>query len=348
MKKVLAGVVIVMLIFTGCKAQEITGGNIHIQHREFDKAIEQFKLATEKYPDKAEPYVSLSVAYFMKRNYEKSADALEQAIEKDNKEAKISIKWYENFLGTEDYEWKVFYNGAVKYSGVDDKKALKLAQKAESAEDPKFKSLSYTLHGNILINLQKTDEAIEYYKKAINTDENNVESYNSLARYYLINNESEKAIPYLKKAIQLDPKTTDNYTYLGQAYLDIEDYEKAIKMLEKASTELKDNPKILYNLALSYFKSANYESALKIGNDVLQLEEVDPFMLSKTYNLMGQIHITEKKYQEAVTILNEAIEDNPNNCEAYHLLAIAYLKLNKKVLSSEAAENWDKCLELEE
>ncbi len=347
MKKLLVVAAMIMIIFAGCKAQEITGGNIHLQHGEFDKAIAQFKLATEKYPNQAGPYVSLSAGYYERKHYVEAAEALSKALQVDEKEAKEKIKWYSNFLHLKDYGWHVFYNGAVKAMDEKPEKALEFITKAEGTEIPKYKSFSYNLHGNILNVMDKNDEALTYYEKSIEADENNIEPYLSLGRSYMIQNNNEKAAHYFEKALSIDSTVTDIYIWLGQAYLNAEEYGKAITMLEKASTILKDNPNIFYNLALSHLKKENYEKAIEIAEKALQLEEIDPVVLSKTYNLIGLAYITMEKYNEAINILEEAIEENPNNCEAYQRLSVAYYKLNNKKLSSKYGSKYDECIEQE-
>ncbi len=344
MKKLLVIAILIALILTGCKAQEITGGNIAIQNREFDKAISLFKQAAQKYPDKAEPYVSLSVPYHKKKYHKEAADALEKALQINEMETKEKVKWYENFLHTENYAWNVFYNGAVKYSDENFERALELVKRSESVETPKYKSYSYNLHGNILSMTGKVDEALTYYEKAIEADKTNIDPYLSLGRYYVIHTNPEKAVPYLEKALEIDNTVTETYIVLGQAYLDLEEYKKAIEVFKKSPPTLKENPGIQYNLALAYLKAEDYESALETGKKVIGMKDVDPVILSKAYDLIGQVYITKGKYNDAVSVLNDAVAENPNNCEAYHLMAIVYLKMKNNKLSSEYGDKWMECL----
>ena len=347
MRNLLIVAVLIVLLLSGCKAQEITGGNIHIRNREYDKAIEQFKLATLKYPNKADPYVSLSAAYFKKKEYKNAADALDKALHANKKEAEISIKWYENFLHIEEYAWSVLYNGAVIFRDEDPKRALEIVKISEDVETPRNKSYSYNLHANILTMMDKFDEALVYYKKAIDADETNIDPYITLGRYYVIKMQPENAIPYLEKSLEIDTTVTEVYTVLGQAYLDLEEFDKAIAVLKKSANILKDNPGILYNLAISYFKGGEHQSAIETALKVIGMKGINTEFPAKSYDLIGQIYITDEKYNEAINILEEAIQKNPNNCEAYHLMAIAYLKIDNKQLSSKYADEWDECLEIE-
>jgi Tfp pilus assembly protein PilF len=195
--------------------------------------------------------------------------------------------------------------------------------------------------------MDENEESMEYFKKSVEANEKNINPYISLGRYYVIQIEAEKAVPYLEKALDVDSTATEVYIVLGQAYIDLEEYEKASKILEKSADILKDNPGILYNLALSYFQAGNSELATDRAKEVINIEGVEPEIKSRSYNLLGQIYITEEKFNDAINILEEAIQNNPNNCEAYHLMAIAYLKVDNKNLSSKYADEWDKCLERE-
>jgi len=347
MKKLLVFAIIIMIIIAGCKAQEITGGNIHIRNKEYDKAIEQFKIAAEKYPDQAGPYVSLSAAYYDKKDFKSAADELEKAIKINKQKARESIKWYESFLHVDNLEWSIFYNGAVIYRDEDLNRAFELVKLSEETESSEALSYSYNLHGNILSLMDKNEEAMEYFKKSIEANEKNINPYISLGRYYVIQREAKKAIPYLEKAMAIDSSSTEVSIALGQAYIDQEEYGKAIRILEKSADILKNSPGILYNLALSYFQAGNYASAIERVKEVINLDGVEPEIKSRSYNLLGQVYITDEKYNDAINVLDEAIQNNPNNCEAYHLLAIAYLKIDNRQLSSKYADEWDKCLDRE-
>ena len=344
MKKLLVIATAIIIILTGCKAAEITGGNIHVQNRQYDKAIEQYKEATKKYPDKAKPYVSLSVPYFLKKNYKEAADILFKALQINKEEAKEGIKEYESFLGLEDYDWQVLYNGSITYMNEDPERAIELVEASEDLSVQEHKSYSYNLHGNLMTILGKNEESEKYYKLSIETYEKYLDPYLSLGKYYMLQRNTEEAILYFENALSVDPTETEVYIWLGQAYLDLEEYEKAIDILGRASSKLKGNASILYNLALSYFKREDYETALTTNEEVIAMEEVDTLIQSKAYNLTGQIYVKQEKYNEAVKILEEAVTKNPNNCEGYHVIAIAYQKLNKNKLSNEYADKWLECL----
>lgn len=340
--------VILAIMFTGCKAQEITGGNIHIQNGEYDEAINQFKIATEKYPDKAGPWVSLSVPYYLKKEYKKSAKALDEAYKINSKDAQGRVEWYEDFLRKEDYRWRVFYNGAVRFNQDGDfDKAIEYVEKSIKTEDPEKKSYSYNLMGNLNISKGENEEAVKNYKKSIDVYGKIVEPYLSLGGYYLINGMNEEAITYCKKALKVDSTRTRPYVLLGQAYLNLEDYANAKEMLQIAASKFPEDEKILYNLALAHLKSNDYKATISVCRKILELE-VEPAIKSRSYNLYGQAYIEQEEYEKAIKVLKEGVESNPNNCEAYHLIAIAYKKLGNKTLTSKFAEDWDRCLERSE
>lgn len=342
MKKLtLVGVSIVILLalLSGCAAPEVTAAKIYIQRNQYDKAIEQSQKAIEKYPNDPEPYVTLAIAHYEKKNFLEAGDALAKAYEIDEKEAEKKVKDYES-----NRKWAIFYNSAVKYRETDIDKALEMVKRSENVESARSKAYSYNLHGNLLILQEKREEALSYYEKAINTYGDIVDPYLSLGNYYTINKKPEKAVEYFTRAIEVDSTVARVYPWLGQAYLDMEEFEKAINVLEKAKKITDNDPKILYNLALSYFKIGNADRAIENGEIIIGMNTVDPVIRSKTYDLIAQIRIENKEYNEAIDLLETAVMENPNNCEAYHLLAIAYLKINNKTKSSEYADKWDKCL----
>ena len=61
--------------------------------------------------------------------------------------------------------------------------------------------------------------AIELFKKAVETEPDYVDAHIGLGRAYLQANQIDKSIQALEKAYELDPKSDDALFYLGSSYL---------------------------------------------------------------------------------------------------------------------------------
>jgi tetratricopeptide (TPR) repeat protein len=336
-------VVLLGVCLQGCKSAEEAGGNIHLQEGRFDRAIEQFKGAKEKYPDSYGPLVSLATAYYMKKDYKVAVDYLEEAIKIDKEGAEGKIKSYEGLLNTKYLKWQIYYNGAVEYFKEDPEKAVALAKKALEVEDSTKKSQSYNLLANLMFNSGKFEEAVKFLTKAIEIDTKNVEAYITLGHRYLAQKDTDNALKYLNQALKIDSTQIKVYELIGQAHLVEKAFAEAIKELEKALSLAGKNPSILYNLMVANYEAGNYDEAINKGKEVLELDNVAVSVLAGTYNLLAQTYEAKKDYNNAVAVIKEAIDKGVNNCDSYSIMSHAYYKLGKLQESNSWSKKWEEC-----
>ncbi len=346
MKKFLSFASLVILLvagFSGCSSAEKTGGNIHLQEGRFDRAIQQYKKALEKYPNNSDLYVGIAVANFMKKNFKEAIINLEKADNMNEKGIEGDVKQYEGLLNTKYLKWQIYYNGAVAYSKEDPEEAIDLAKKTLDVEDPTKVSQSYNLLANIMLNTGKKEEAKSYLVKAIESDKKNVEAYMSLGHYYLREKDTDNALKYFSEVLKIDSSKVEVYELMGQAYLLKKEHSEAIKLLEKALSITGKNPTILYNLMVANYEAGNYDKAINKGKEVLTLENVQVTVLTKVYNLLGQTYESKKDYKNAVTVIKEAIDKGVNDCDSYSLIAHAYYKLGDNKTSGMWSKKLEEC-----
>jgi len=336
-------VIFILACFYGCQSAEQTGGNIHLKQGRYDRAIEQYKEAAKKYPNNIGTLVALSSAYYMKKDYKESIAYLDKATKIDKEGTDGKFKEYEDLLNTKYLKWQIYYNGAVEYFEDDQQKASELAEKSLEVEDKEKVSLSYSLMAKMMLNSKKMEEAKKLYAKAIEADKNNIEPYIFLGHYYLSENKSEDALKYFNEALAMDSTKIEVYELIGQAYLLDKKYDEAIKSLKKAVSVSGKKPTALYNLMLAYYEGKDYDSAIKNGKDILAMEKVEGRVLTKVYNLMGQVYKDKKDYKTAIAVMKESIDKGVNDCFAYSIIAFSYNKLGERNESSSWAKKWEQC-----
>ena len=336
-------VILIIIGFHGCKSAEETGGNIHMQQGRYDRAIEQYKAALKNSPNGIGPLVSLSAAYYMKKDYKESIAYLEKATKIDKEATDGKLNEMEGLLNTKYLKWQIYYNGAVKYFEEDIQKALGLAKQSLEVEDKEKISLSYSLMAKMMLNSKKLEEAKELYSKAMEADKNNIEPYLYLGHYYLSDNKSEDALKFFSKALEIDSTKIEIYELIGQAYLIDKKYGEAIKALEKAVAVSGKNPTALYNLMLAYYEGKDYDSAIKQGKNILAIENAEKIVLTKVYNLMGQVYKDKKDYKTAISVMKESIDKGVNDCFAYSIIAFSYDKLGNSSEFNKWAKKWEEC-----
>ncbi|MBN1694919.1 tetratricopeptide repeat protein [candidate division WOR-3 bacterium] len=336
-------VILLGVVFNGCKSAEETGGNIHLQQGRYDRAIEQFKEAEEKYPGSYGPIVSLSVSYYMKKEYKTAVDYLEKAIEMDKKGAEGKIQSYEGLLNTKYLKWQIYYNGAVEYSKDNSAKGVELAKKSLEVDDPAQVSQSYNLLASMMFNSGKIDEAVKFLAKAIEINTKNIEAYMTLGHFYLTQKNTDEALKNFNEILKIDSTQVKVYELIGQAHLLEKAYAEAMKALEKALSITGKNPTILYNLMLAHYEAKEYDKAISYGKEILGLPNVEPKVLISTYNLMGQTYQKKGDYKAVIAVMKEAIEKGVNNCDSYSLIAHAYYKLGDVKTSASWSKKWEEC-----
>lgn len=117
--------------------------------------------------------------------------------------------------------------------------AIDCFNKAISA-NPAY-SEAYTNLGNALIARKKYDEAIAAFQKAITFNSDMAEAHNNLGTAFVLADRVEDAIASLKRALEIDPDFAKAIHQLGRVHFDLGDTGKAKEYFTKAAFGL-DNP----------------------------------------------------------------------------------------------------------
>ena len=166
--------------------------------------------------------------------------------------------------------------------------------------------------GTVHSNMNRHDEAVKYYLKAINTTDGNDSDiwpiYYALAVSYDKLNQKIKAEQNLQKALELSHQNPDILNYLGYSWLEQgRNIDQAIKMILEAYSKYPYEGHIIDSMGWIYFK-------------------------------LGM-------YQKAVEFLEQATALNPGNAVINDHLGDAYWFANRK---NEAVFQWNHALDLKE
>ena len=226
---------------------------------------------------------------------------------------------------------------------------------------------AYHLWGNLLMNREKTENAIVHYKNSIQIDSTFILPYRALAWIYFQEEEFEEALKYFNKALSIDPYEQSMDTGAALCYRRMGDVEKAEEHYESF---IEKHPKVIWaygnysdflmNVKKDSIKAANvwdrasknleisgdYYMALAAfqymsGNQDLAVEqaykalELEPKNVS-ALNQLARYYLSDiKDYDKAVEIFVRLISayeegqyDDNMKLHAYNRLAIAYYMLN--------------------
>ena len=149
---------------------------------------------------------------------------------------------------------------------------------------------------------QEYEEAIKWYKQAIDADPGNSESYNGIGQVYAKQGRYVEAIKWYKEAIRLNPKDSLAYSGLGWAYRFQGSYPQAIKWFKEG---IKIDPKSSHNyngLGCAYRDQGNYAEASRYFKKTIEISPDD----SRGYEGLGRIYYKTQNYPEAIRWLKEA------------------------------------------
>ncbi len=229
-------------------------------------------------------------------------------------------------------------------------KGLKYLVKASdiSPDDPRIHLALGTLHEGE----GKLEEASKEYEKTLSLSPFSIVIYYRLGEIYSQLDKLDEAISIYEKALQINSSDYVSSTNLAQLYYRKGEYQKGLKILQdypikdarvhylmgtflvrlermdEAEENLKKSIQLVPNSYIPYFlliyiygKQEKKDEALSILNNAL---EKSLFSKEKLYLLLGIVHSQFKDYEEAISYLKKACELAPDDDEIVFQLGASY------------------------
>jgi len=149
-----------------------------------------------------------------------------------------------------------------------------------------------------------------------------------LAYIYLEKNQHNKALIELQKTLQdsdtLPPKSVQDLRYnLAQVYMQTEQYSKALPVLEQwFLQEKKPKADAWYLKSLAYYKLEQFSSAASPLKKAIALSPHENWSV-----LLLSIHLEQKHYRQAATVLNRLLDLYPQKKKYWMHLTDVHLML---------------------
>ena len=205
----------------------------------------------------------------------------------------------------------------------------------------------FNIYAVILYELNKYDEAIVYWEKAIKLNQNYFFGYNNIGNVYFKKNEIENAILNYDKALNLKNDYYEAYHNRGNAFLKIRKFEKALDDYNKALKIKSDYLPSIKNKYKIYIKQKNFQLALSEIDKIIFYEPDNKKILidkAEIFFEMNQLKEASENYKQALNdnpdlsfILGNLIHTKTKMCEWDNLdneLDSLELKINDNMKSS--------------
>jgi tetratricopeptide (TPR) repeat protein len=179
----------------------------------------------------------------------------------------------------------------------------------------------WIVHGEILHQLKRYDEATQAFLKAIERDPDNMLGYGALVELQENTNDLVAAIDVYRRLLELKPESAALHYQLALALARINDTEGTRKCLERT---LELNPAMVrarYLLAVVLFEAEENEACLQHLHGVLTRRPND----FDAIELLAALLVRMEEYNEAVTVYSRILSSGKAR-PAHHLQAM-YLML---------------------
>jgi tetratricopeptide (TPR) repeat protein len=178
--------------------------------------------------------------------------------------------------------------------------------------------------------LGKPREALLEVQRATELTPNDPDAFYYLGRLYFSLDNAVAALAAFQRTIVLDPSSVRGYNQLGQTYEGLgrpADAERAyLKAIELERNQQKKSEWPYYNLGLLYLNSGRSEDSMAYFRLALACSPEFPEAKVKLAVALS----SQKSSDEALKLLEEAIQTDPQNAEAHYRLALLLTKSGRR------------------
>jgi len=204
--------------------------------------------------------------------------------------------------------------GMIAHQGGRHAEAVELITRAIEANGGKgATAYMHNNLGEVLSALQRIDEAIAHYRKAIALNDRYVDGYSNLGVALTRAGRFDEAEAMLKRAIALDARAANPQTNLGNLYQEMNRYDDAIAAYRLALAADPNDAKVHNNLGNALKDTGKLDSAVECYQRAIALQ---PNYAEAQYNLGVALWKLER-LEAAEAALRKAIALRPEFGEAY-------------------------------
>ncbi|MFP4679167.1 MAG: tetratricopeptide repeat protein [Chitinispirillaceae bacterium] len=162
--------------------------------------------------------------------------------------------------------------------------------------------------------MRKTDKELEAYQNFAKSDPQHPEANKKIGLLLMGKGDYTNAMVHLEIANTVAPDDPQIMTYLARGYERTDRMDEAISLLEKAKKAQPEDGDIRFQLFRLYEKAGQTKKAQKEIKQLVELKEDNRYLM-----LYGKALIEQKKVKEAQKVVDQILEEDPENIDALML-----------------------------
>lgn len=279
-------------------------GNVLQGVGRFQDAVVWHTYALEQQPNRAAAFAGLGSLYAKQQQWKQAISAYEQALQLNPNYAEAHRCLAKIHAQLGDRQTEVAY----RYQ------AVRLNPRWATSDNQ-------LLLGNELVEVDRIEEAIECYQRAIQLHPELYEAHYNLGVLFVQQERWQDAQAVFTQALQLYPESAEVYYGLGKAASAQADQAAAIVYYRRATELDPESVSAHYSLGEILLQERHWQEAEQAYRRVVELNEQFPW----AHHNLGYALLKQGLHAEAVSTLYRAIELQPDSPWTYYHLGDALL-----------------------
>lgn len=238
-----------------------------------------------------------------------------------------------------------YYKGYLNDAVAEFKEVL------ESGAPDADKAVALTFMGIISDEKGRTDEAIDYYNRAIRFNSRDPLIYRNLSIAHRHKKNYAGAQDAIERAISLDPQNTKNRVLYGNILFEQRKFGDAKQVYQDALSRDPENASALFNMGIALLRGGDRVSAMEYLKKAGEADKLGK-VAHMSYSKLGSMYSTMQDLDAAEKYLKMAIAVNPADPVDRYNMGLIHLKRSDKeralgefLKAQELAKNDAKVLE---
>ncbi len=284
------------------KAQHVARGQALLKDKKFQEAALEFRSALQIDEKLADAHWGLANAYEGLLRYQEAFEEMRQTAELDPNNLDVRVK-----LGN-------YYLVGSKQSPAAIDEAERLAKEVLAKDSNHIEG--HILLGSVLFAQDKKQEAFAELNHAVDLNPKRVESYLSLARFYVLTDDIAGAEAIYQRAISVSGGSAMAHYEYGKFLIGAQRLDQAEAEFQKAVQAEPRNREAQFILASFYLVNKQFDKAEAAYKTLAELDKDKP----EGRSVLGDFYSSVGRLDEAIAIYREVITKSPDYTQARYRL----------------------------